>query len=62
MANSFTPCPCGASEVIVAKIRPGVWVCACKGCPNHTYGSTEKEAIEKWEKEAGKNDAFRKRH
>jgi hypothetical protein len=54
MASSFTPCPCGATEVIVSKIRPGVWVCACKGCPNHAYGNTEKEAVENWEKEMSK--------
>ena len=62
MANSFAPCPCGATEVIVIKVRPGVWVCACKGCPNHAYGSTEAEAVKNWEKEMSKNDTVRKRH
>ena len=48
-------CPCGESRVILAKLRPRLWVAACRSCPTHVYGETEKEAHEKWNEEAAKN-------
>lgn len=51
--ENLKPCPrCKAPHPIVAKICPGRWVVACGRCPCRSFGRTEKDAREKWEKEA----------
>ena len=50
------PCCCGEPWVIVVKVRPGVWIAACKSCACHVYGATEKEVRKKWNEEVAHRD------
>ncbi len=54
-------CHCGEPNPILVKLKSGHWLCACQGCPCHVYGSTEKEAREKWA-EVVQNDGTGKRN
>lgn len=42
------PCRCRDPHPVVAKIKPGVFVVACKSCPTHARGNTEAEARKNW--------------
>lgn len=44
-------CPCGEPLAIVCKIRPKLWIAACRSCPTHVYGETEEEVRKKWNEE-----------
>lgn len=46
-------CHCGEPNPILAKLKSGLWIAACQGCPTHVYGATEKEARKKWAEAVG---------
>lgn len=47
--ETLKPCSCcGASQPIVSKIKPGLFVVACGKCPSRALGRNEEEARKNW--------------
>ena len=48
------PCRCTDPHPVVAKIKAGLYIVACRSCPTHARGNTEAEARKAWNAEVQK--------